>query len=279
MADSPLGEAALWYTQLRVPVFPCRPREKIPLTRHGFKDASADQDTIRRWWTEHPEANIAVPTGPSSGWLVLDIDPRAGGDQTVEALITKYGRWPDTAEAMTGGGGRHVVFRHVGGLRSGRIGEGLDLKTTGGYIVVAPSLHPSGTLYSWDGIEGKDALKHLAEPPGWLLRLAREGTNSNGSKPADEKIARGQRNQTLASLAGSMRRRGMASDEIATALLAVNDRRCDPPLPEADVRRIAGSVANYQPRIGAGDPAAERHFEALDDGRCRLHVPGIAAVM
>jgi hypothetical protein len=57
------------------------------------------------------------------------------------------------------------------------------------------------------------------------------------------------RNNALASLAGSMRRRGMTQPEIEAALVATNATRVEPPLDEDDVRRIAKSVSRYQ----AGD--------------------------
>jgi AAA domain/Primase C terminal 1 (PriCT-1) len=71
-----------------------------------------------------------------------------------------------------------------------------------------------------------------------------------GAGPVSERIPEGTRNTTLASIAGSMRRRGMAEDEIAAALLKVNER-CDPPLEEAEVRTVARSIARYQPRDDA----------------------------
>jgi RecA-family ATPase len=69
-------------------------------------------------------------------------------------------------------------------------------------------------------------------------------------EPVDGKIPEGSRNSTLASMAGSMRRRGMAEDEIAAALRKVN-QRCDPPLNESEVNKIAKSIARYEPRDDA----------------------------
>lgn len=60
-------------------------------------------------------------------------------------------------------------------------------------------------------------------------------------------IPEGQRNSELASLAGTMRRRGLTESEIEAALLAVNSARCTPPLSEIEVERIAASIGRYQP--------------------------------
>jgi putative DNA primase/helicase len=60
------------------------------------------------------------------------------------------------------------------------------------------------------------------------------------------------RNDTLTSLAGTMRRCGMGAEEIEAALLVTNNKRCDPPLAEDEVRKIASSVCRYKP---AGEEA------------------------
>jgi hypothetical protein len=123
----------------------------------------------------------------------------------------------------------------------------LDIKGEGGAIVVAPSLHTSGKRYRWR----KDA--PIAEAPEWFLRLLREAQKSraNGSAAICETIPEGRRNNTLTSLAGTMRRCGMEAEEIEAALLVMNNKRCDPPLAEDEVRKIASSVCRYKPAVEA----------------------------
>ena len=65
----------------------CASPAKHPLTRRGLKDASADPQVIERWWRRWPRANVAVRTGQESGLLVLDFDPRNGGDESLAALV------------------------------------------------------------------------------------------------------------------------------------------------------------------------------------------------
>jgi hypothetical protein len=221
-----LHEAALWYAGLGFPVFPCKPRGKEPLTLHGFKDATTDRVQITNWWTQWPEANIGVPTGAAFGLLVMDVDPRNGGDHSLNALLAKYGPLPATAEQLTGGGGRHFFFRYAGGPVPKGLAAGIDLKGDGGYVMVAPSLHPIGKAYEWGGIEGPWALQHPAEAPAWLLehiytaRNGRTGTNPEGD--VTEKWGQGQRNNKLTSLAGTMRRLGMSQSAMEAALLEGN---------------------------------------------------------
>jgi len=220
---------------------------KHPRTLHGFKDSSNVAEQIKEWWEEWPDANIGVPTGSASGLLVIDIDPRNGGDESWEALLAMYGRPPETAEQLSGGGGRHIFFRDPGVAVPKELAQGIDVKSSGGYIIVAPSIHLSGRLYAWDGIAGKDALLEVAPVPEWLLSLfAKRRDDSRPSSNADNgKWPKGERNNRLTSMAGTMRNRGMSRGAIEAALLEENRLRCDPPLEVPEVQRIAESISQY----------------------------------
>jgi hypothetical protein len=243
-----LSDAARWYARNNIPVFPLKPRDKKPLTVHGFKDASADAKQVSEWWNRHPDANIGIPMGAASHLLLLDLDFR--GESVVEDradIIRLYGPLPETAEVSTGAG-RHLYFRFPGGQVPPRIAPGVELKCDGGYSVAPPSIHPNGSEYAFDGTAGPKSLLSPAEPPQWLLDLIR----ANGKKQPDasaatddEKFPEGERNNRLASLAGKLRRAGLSADAIAAALIAENQRRCSPPLPDAEVAQIARSIARY----------------------------------
>jgi putative DNA primase/helicase len=231
-------------------VFPLRPSGKEPATAHGLLDATTDEATIRAWWDQTPEANIGVRTGAESGLLVLDVDAGdKGGVESLATLLSEHGDLPATCRAHTGGGGEHILFQHPGGEvrnSTGRLGRGIDVRGDGGYIVVPPSVHPSGEHYAW--LHGGPF--DPEPPPKWLLDLL--ATTLTKTAPATEQeaegtIPEGQRNSKLASLAGSMRRRGMSLDGISAALQAENQSHCDPPLDEEEVERIAGSIGSYPP--------------------------------
>jgi putative DNA primase/helicase len=234
-------KAALWYAEHGFPVFPvhsvaggrcscggteCEHVGKHPRTAHGFKDATTDSDTIKEWWGEWPEANIGMPTGAVTGLLVIDIDPRNGGEESLESLFSKHRRFPDTAEQITGGGGRHIIFRHPGVPTPNTLAPGIDMKGDRGYIVVAPSIHSSGNRYQWDGIGGAKALLSPADLPAWLLEYITAARQGSGAKseatPGSEKIPKGTRNDHLASLGGTMRKRRMSREAIEAALLEEN---------------------------------------------------------
>jgi len=264
---------ARWLAQHGLPIFPvhepgkndkcscgdadCDSPGKHPRTKNGFYDATTDLKQIDEWWgVFYPQGNIGVPTGKTTGLLVVDIDPRNGGPTDRSDIAERLGLLPETAEVITGSGGRHLYFKYAGGSVPPSLEPGIDLKGDGGYTILPPSLHSSGRRYEHDGLQGHKALLNPAPIPLPLLQRiadklqadAAKRANGNGNHPADgERIPEGQRSSTLTSLAGTMRRRGMSEDEIAAALLVVNEKRCEKPLPESEVRTIAKSVGRYAP--------------------------------
>lgn len=238
---------ALRYGRMGLKVFPCRPKGKEPLTPHGHKDATTDLPQIRRWWTQWPDANIGIPTGKASGLLVLDADPRNGGFESLEALFTHHKK-TKTVVQITGGGGLHIFFEHPGSMRGKKLAPGIDVKADGGYIIASPSVHPSGKRYRW--VEGRSlADLQPAKLPDWLLSEmnSRRRRSTTATTTDSEVWSVGERNIRLTSLAGTMRWRGMSQEAIEAALLEENQQRCDPPLAEDEVQRIAASVSRYEP--------------------------------
>jgi hypothetical protein len=259
--------AALRYAALGYKVFPCRPGDKRPITRRGFHDASTDREQITRWWAEHPHANIGIA---AEGLLVIDVD---GADNTWPG---SPGRSADLAgagaRAVTPRGGTHYIFRRPAGTEwqcsVGRVAPGVDVRTDGGYFVAAPS-EVGDTAYRWiEGMELDVTPNQLPLPPDWLTQALDQpraayqpdlpvedstagdapATDAPPTAPADANIIpEGQRNATLARLAGSMRRVGMGREEIAAALHLTNWNRCRPPLADREVARIAESIARYAP--------------------------------
>src|SRR2546428_11800367 len=94
---------ALAYADAGIPVFPCTPGDKKPLTPNGFKDATTDRATIKTWWKQHPAANIGSPV--RDGELVLDVDPKHAGDATLVTLEKTDGPLPRTRTIQTCSGG------------------------------------------------------------------------------------------------------------------------------------------------------------------------------
>jgi len=244
----------------------CQSPGKHPRTKNGLKDATTNIATIRQWWIAWRDANIGVVTGAASGFDALDVDSRNGGDDSLATLLAAGGNaLPDTVEAVTGSGGRHLLFKHVNGTRSsvGKLGRGLDFKADGGYIVAPPSLHVSGRRYQWEA-SSRPGTTAFAEPPPWLLEPKGQ-PNRKAAEPVSDAIPEGERNSTLTSFAGSMRRPGMSAEAIRAALLVENVERCIPPLGEDEIERIVASVGRYEPVTSEGEnlPTALTHAELV----------------
>lgn len=165
-----LRNAACEYADRGWAVLPLRPRHKAPLGQlvpNGKDGATSDLATVLRWWTRAPAANVGLNCG-ASGLVVLDVDPRSGGDDSLHELERELGRLPETVRAETGGGGEHYLFRHPGVDLVGVAAPGLDVKDRG-YIVAPPSVHPSGKGYAWDLAPDEVDVTEL--PEAWLARL------------------------------------------------------------------------------------------------------------
>lgn len=238
-----LFEAALEHALRGWAVFPVNlDKEPFAGTR-GFKDATTDHAKIAQWWTQHPTAGIGSPV--PEGFFVLDIDPRHGGEESLEKLIEENGPLPPTVTTRTGSGGRHLRFRmprgYHGSQLRGSIGPGLDVKAGGkGYVVLPPSPHRSGQTYSFEPYCDPET-QQVADSPSWLLTLVlanRRGAGdgeSAGLNPAEilKGVQEGERDTTLFRYACDLRRRWIPRAEAETLVLAAA-RACRPPLPDRE---------------------------------------------
>jgi hypothetical protein len=185
--------------------------------------------------------------------LVLDVDPRHGGDASLVELERQYGPLPETPRVLTGGSGAHLYFAvdHPIGNRAG-LAPGIDLRGDGGFVVAPPSVHASGRRYMWElGASPDDVALALA--PEWLLQRIRSDRSTGAARAPDEWVAllrgpitKGARNDSLARLAGYLLRRRPAPHVVLQLVRAVNQARCTPPLPEDEVERTVDSIARRE---------------------------------
>ena len=163
---------------------------KHPRTLHGVKDATTDRKQIKAWWEKWPKANVGIVTGISSGIFALDVDG-AAGKASLKELQAEHGRLPKTVTVKTGKG-RHLYFRYAGGRvgnSAGRLGEGIDVRGDGGYVVGAGSLHPSGAMYRYVDGRGLGEIE-VASAPQWLIDLisAPQSTETVDTEPTAHQI-------------------------------------------------------------------------------------------
>jgi hypothetical protein len=232
-------------------------RAKRPIVRwETFQHRLASKEEVAGWFRRWPDTNLSVVTGAISGLVVLDVDPRHGGGASLKALEQRHGRLPETVEAVTGGGGRHVYFAHPGHEVRNRAGilPGLDLRGDGGTIVLPPSIHPSGNPSRWrpGHAPGEVALAAL---PWWLgdERAAGQGSGHFPAwwrKLAREGVAEGERNSTIASFTGHLLWHGVDIEVVRELMLAWNRERCRPPLDDAEVAAILRNIQATHARGG-----------------------------
>ena len=270
MSAAARGEAVEYRRRGWSPI-PIKERSKEPNLRElrPYLTRKATQEELGAWsWS-----GVGIVTGPVSGVLVLDVDGPEG-----EAELQKHGH-PATPMVRTGGGGMHLYFKHPEHhVRTGiRVAPGLDVKAFGGYVVAPPSVGENGNPYEW--ILSPDEAD-LADPPEWLMWLLERERTKGPAPPVGERIPLGKRNDVLASLGGTMRRRGMGEAEILAALRVANEQRCQPPLEAGEIEKIAASVARYEPADnvasisvnGQGSSPPSRGFNLTDLGNSERFV-------
>lgn len=247
----------------------CTSVGKHPLTSlvpNGLKNFSDDLQVITDWFTKYPNANIGIVTGKTSNILVLDIDPRNGGDKSFNEIKPLLGDSINTLTVLTGGGGRHLYFQYPEGLlvksRSG-VEKGIDIKSDGGYVVAPPSNHSSGGVYSFEIVESKiiNATSELINfiNEDFPRRYPNRNTEVNSFQEQGS-VLEGSRNEYLTSIAGKLRREGFDEDKIYDSLQNTNLNQCKPPLGKEEVASIARSIARYKPEILPSENFKDRQY-------------------
>jgi hypothetical protein len=272
--DFSMLNAALYWARQGIPVFPvhtandgicscsqgsaCKSAGKHPRTLNGLKEATTDEGQITRYWRRWSDANIGGVTGGAIRLLVVDVDPKSGGDASLCDLAEAHGdEWLDTLRVETGSRGSHFFFVYPEGIElrnsTGKLAPGIDTRAEGGYVVLPPSLHASGRRYMLEGA------KPMQAAPQWLVD---DLTRAPEQKPAQTivfqerrprsagagaLIPEGERNDGLFRVGCGIWGSGGAQDpsDLHMQLLEVNAERCSPPLTDAEVARITGSVTRY----------------------------------
>ena len=161
---SALADAAARYAAHGWHVFPLVPRTKDPFGgSHGFRDATTDPDRVAAWWHEHAYANIGLHPGPS-GLAVVDCDgPRGLALAKRLDILPESGVPACGVETGRADGGVHAYFqRPAGDVTDCKLARDvLQVRCVAGYVVLPPSVHPTGRVYRWVG-----SLSSLGQLPG-----------------------------------------------------------------------------------------------------------------
>lgn len=257
-----------YYIKCQFPIFPIVTGGKRPLTQNGYKSATTDLSIIEGMHYSAPNSNWAMRTGErtkgGSGILVIDIDRKSGGFDTWEFLRTDNPEPIETIVVDTGSGGQHWWFRQPDGLDiacgTGVLGPGIDIRANGGYALIPPSETDQPYCYRIGPREAE-----LADLPEWLYQIIVEKQKSSSPVPEriDGSVPQGLRHSTLLSVAGSLRRTGLGSLEIESALFALREEKFEAgehPISDQEVRDIVEWVTSKRPEISLTDLGNSERF-------------------
>ena len=273
-----LLEHAIGHAEEGFCVFPLKVGTKDKPMLKWRRASTIDLETVNEWWEKWPDSNIGIDTG-KSGLAVLDVDMKDGknGQRSLDKLTLENDELPETLIASTPTGGKHYIFKtneKVANVQDGRMGEGLDVRGEGGYIVAPGSVVDAGE-YKWflDGID-------IAEMPKWLVDLCgRSNTERQAAEVVpnlDETFAQrraiayllehapeaiqGQAgDSTTFKVACELKDMGLRAEETLTLMLAhYNIQKCVPPWDLADLAvKVNSAYSSGQNPVGASAPEAD----------------------
>lgn len=239
----------------------CISAGKHPTLDAWQTSATTDFTTLRDWFVADKH-NVGVVCGPSQ-IVVVDVDPRNGGDETIAQLTTELGPLPPTLTADTGGGGTHFVFQRPTGELESKLGKGVDFLRDARQFLIEPSIHPSGQPYRWRAGCGPDEIAIAALPEPWIRRVRRAPPARPRSWTAPviadaQRIERARRyleripgavsgdnghTQTFNAVAAVMFGFDLDPDATYDLIVSAYNDRCDPPWSERELRHKVQSVA------------------------------------
>jgi len=253
-----LLDAALEYIEHGKSIIPIRNGTKKPLIKwEKYQTEIATPDEVSGWFKLWPDAQIALVTGLISKSAVIDGDSKIGNRWMKKNLprTSVYQKTPKGYHAIYATNGQPVKNKV-------RISDGVDVRGDGGYILIAPSRHPSGAMYELIyPIEG-EGWDELAEFPYEILN---SNTEDNQSSVTLDPVSTGRRNDTLAQIAGKYIGNGMNSDEVLDLCLGWN-MRCPEPQTEKDVEATVNSIIKiHEENNGPLDSKNTPKIEILSD--------------
>ncbi|WP_374659000.1 bifunctional DNA primase/polymerase [Phenylobacterium sp.] len=276
---SALHEEALAYAERGIPVFPCKPLSKEPATPNGFHDASADPAQINLWWEENPEYNVAFQP-QKAGLAVIDPDGEPGLAAWAN-LELEYGNAPETYTVRTPRGGLHLYFRGDLPPSQSLLGDHVDTRGGGSYVLVPPSRTADGAyrvecnaapapLPAWVAERLEAARRHKAVKVESAVELdtpSSIGRATAFAKSAAPSVEGAMGDKTAYVLACDLLSLGLSPEKTLEIMLEHWNDRCEPPWDEAELQTKVNNAASYaQNDAGAWavEPSSETFGFALD---------------
>jgi hypothetical protein len=250
--------AAREYAELGIAVFPLVPRTKVPACKHGELEGTTDPAAIDATWSRRPNLLVAAALR-FTPYFALDVDRRHCGDE----WLRSFPDLPATVTACSGSGGwsQHFWFRRTPELQDVRVRvltpgrcslvpdkdwrTGIDVKgLSTGYVVLPPSIHPSGRQYEWE-VSTRLGEIPIADPPDWLVRTLRR----RSAKPVERFQHEASIDPTTFYLGALFKRAGMLGAEVRNGVFAV---RCPNESSHSQGASMDGSSVIFAPKKPGG---------------------------
>ncbi len=270
-AMSPMLAAALEYLDQGFSIIPIAPGGKRPPSGFSWKEYQKrppTEEEVESWFRDYPGANIALVTGEVSGVVAVDADGPEG-------LAWVDRNFPAPAVHQKTAKGVHAFFKWPGTpvKNAVRLAPEVDFRGDGGYVVIAPSVHPSGVVYQLEMLPGRNGWEDLD-----AFEWPQEEKSTLPTAPAE--VREGARNDTLTKKVGRWAGKGLDHAEVLTLAFAWNAQFCRPPLSQSEVETICKSITSRE--AAKNSPRPERRPGL--DGASLIHsefseprwaVPGI----
>ena len=174
----------MFYASLGWSVIPVRPGEKLPAVPWAaYQRERATAAQLHDWFAVGGYG-IGIVTGAISGIFVLDFDGEIG-QELLTRLEREHGILPVTPNALTPGGGVHVIVQHPGRPvpTKKHVLPGMDVRGDGGFIVAHPSMHRLGRRYEWDADAHPEDVT-VAAAADWVVSLCCGPASASTDQPA-----------------------------------------------------------------------------------------------
>jgi len=236
----------LFLASLGLRMHPLLAKNKVPIIKDWQVKATVDPGMIQQWASIHKNCNWGLATGNESNVFVVDIDVKEHGDKTWAKLL-KTNSVPDTVQVQTGGGGMHYYFKCPKNIdirnSASKVGKGIDIRGNGGQVVVPPSIHPNGTLYSWvPGHSPQDLTP--AKAPKWLTDLIKSNQGAAGGAVVGAPVDKGERNDAMYSNALSAAKQGQDKSFVIKSMIEWM-RTQGEDIPESEIEDTVDSAFKY----------------------------------
>lgn len=248
---------AEFYRSKGFSVIPILYRDKKPAipSWKEYQHRLPTDEELASWFSPSEPRNLAVVTGKVSNIAGVDLD----SEKAVE--FAKANNFPLSPLSKTGKG-YHIIYRYKDGVRNFQKRDDLpdiDLRGDGGYILVEPSIHPSGHQYQWVKGKGLDDLPFADLPE---IILAKSPEDKTPVRKLYKGVPEGQRNDSLARLVGSWANDKLTLEECLENAYLWNSKN-EPPLDDKEIERTVKSIYKTHHRE-MKDWTPEEPFRLLD---------------